>query len=49
LPSDDAAGDGLLAAPCEQELACMRRRGERFEAHAWPASFLDALRAYAEG
>ncbi len=49
LRSDDAAGDELLAARCEQELACMRRHGDRLEAHAWPAPFLEALRAYAEG
>ncbi len=49
LRSAAAAGDEFLAARCEQELACMRRHGERLEAHTWPASFLEAPRAYAEG
>ena len=47
--SGDAGGDEVLTARGEQELACMGRHGEKLEPQAWPASFLEALRPYAEG
>jgi enediyne biosynthesis thioesterase len=38
-----------LVARGQQDLACMGRRGGKFEPQAWPAALLGALRPYAVG
>lgn len=42
-----AEGDELVARG-EQELACMRRRGERVEPEPWPEALREALRDFAQ-
>ena len=40
------AGAEQLVARGEQELACMRRDGERFVPSPWPATFVDVLKRF---
>jgi enediyne biosynthesis thioesterase len=44
---DPQDGEALVARG-DQELACMRRHGEKVEPERWPESLREALRPYAE-